>query len=225
MSGKDNSSGVSHESVGNQGIYSEVEIVQHEEHRLERHAGKVVYEAPAERVEALHAKEPTHPTLKPANSGIQRHVGKVYYGGITGGERADTKQIIDVKMVQPTREQIEEFEITRTELVRTCAPQMLETHQNLFYSPSERQLAVMLDKSFEEAIESNAIGFASDPELAMREGLSRSNKLLMCRVAVSPSCRMTNGKLIVKDMRGVQPSFLLTLEDTQMMNQRMQADK
>ncbi len=37
---------VSSESVGHQGIYSDVEIIEHEQHRLERHAGKVVYEEP-----------------------------------------------------------------------------------------------------------------------------------------------------------------------------------
>lgn len=145
---------------------------------------------------------------------MQRHAQKLYYGGIPGGERADTRQILDIKMVQPTRDQIEEFEMTRTELVRACAPEKLQTHQNLFYSPSERQLQVMLDKSFVDAIESNAVAFCTDPEQAMREGLSKTNQLLICRVAVAPSCRMTNNKLIVKDTRGVQPSFLLTLEST-----------
>ena len=104
---------------------------------------------------------------------MQRHVGKLYYGGIPGGERPDTRQIVDVKMIQPTRDQIENFEITRSELVRACAPEKLETHQNLFYSPSERQLQTILDKSFEDAIESNAVAFCTDPEQAMKEGLSK----------------------------------------------------
>ena len=62
--------------------------------------------------------------------------------GIAGGERPDTRKIVSVEMVQPTREQIEEFEITRTELQREIAPEKLQTHQNLFYSPSEQQIKV-----------------------------------------------------------------------------------
>ena len=46
------------------------QIIEHEQHRLERHAGKVVYEAPAER-EPPAPKEPQHPTLKPASAAIQ----------------------------------------------------------------------------------------------------------------------------------------------------------
>ncbi len=78
----------------------------------------------------------------------------------------------------------------------------------------------MLDKDFQTAIESNTVAFSTDPEQAMREGFSKTNKLLLCRVAVAPSCRITNNKLIVKDFRGVQPSFLLTLESQVAVNAR-----
>ena len=159
--------------------------------------------------------------MQPASAAIQRHVQKLYFGGIAGGERADTRQIESIFMIQPTRDQIEEFEITRSELVRTCAPEKLETHQNLFFAPSERQLQVLLDKSFADAIESNAVAFCSDPEQALKEGNSKTNQLLLCRVAVAPSCRMLHNKLIVKDTRGVQPSFLVTVESSQQASQRL----
>ena len=45
-------------------------------------------------------------------------------------------------MVQPTRDQIEDFEETRSEMQREVAPQKLETFQNMFYSPSDQQLKV-----------------------------------------------------------------------------------
>jgi hypothetical protein len=38
--------GVSNESVGGQGLYTDVEIIDHEQHRLARHAGNVVYQEP-----------------------------------------------------------------------------------------------------------------------------------------------------------------------------------
>jgi hypothetical protein len=79
---------------------------------------------------------------------------------------------------------------------------------------------VLLDKDFQSAIETNAVGFCTDPEQAVREGFSQTNKLLLCRVAVAPSCRVINNKLIVKDLRGVQPSFLLTLESQVAVNAR-----
>jgi hypothetical protein len=88
----------------------------------------------------------------------------------------------------------------------------VQTHQNMFYSPSEQQLRVMLDKSFSDAIESNAVAFCTDPEQALREGFSRTNRLLICRVVQGPSVRVTNNKLIIKETRGVQPTFILTLE-------------
>merc|ERR1711991_366825 len=88
------------------------------------------------------------------------------------------------------------------------------------YSPSEQQLKVILDKNFEEAIETNAIGFCTDPEQAVREGFSKTDKLLICRVVHGPSVRTTNNKLIIKDMRGVQPTFLLTLESPAVVNAR-----
>ena len=230
---------VSSESVGHQGIYSEAEVIEHEQHRLERHAGKVVYEAPAEVEKVAHAKEvrrgvalffpcflpflgrqPKHPTVKPASAALERHAQTLYYKGIEGGEQPDTPKVVQVEMIQPTREQIEEFEVTRTELQREIAPEKLETHQNLFYSPSERQLQVMLDKDFQSAIEGNTVAFCTDPLQALREGFSKSGKLLLCRVAVAPSCRVTNRKLIVKDTRGVQPSFILTIESQVAVNAR-----
>jgi hypothetical protein len=55
--------------------------------------------------------------------------------GIDGGEKPDTRKVVQVEMIQPSREQIEEFEITRTDLQRDIAPEKLQTHQNLFYSP------------------------------------------------------------------------------------------
>jgi hypothetical protein len=183
----------------------------------------VVYESPAN-PEPAAPKELQHATLKPASAAMIRHVNKLYYKGIPGGETPHTRQVNQVYMVQPTRDQIEEFEITRTEIQRACAPDKVETHQNLFFSPSERQLQVMLDKNFQDAIESNAVGFCTNPEQALKEGLSKTEKLVMCRVIVAPSCRMTNNKLIVKDTRGVQPSFVLTLETIQQVNARNAAD-
>lgn len=112
----------------------------------------------------------------------------------------------------PTRDQIEEFEVSRTEMARAIAPEMLQTHQNMFYSPSEQQLRVMLDKSFSDAIESNTVAFSTDPEQALHEGFSSTNRVLICRVVQGPSVRILNHKLIVKDTRGVQPTFILTVE-------------
>lgn len=62
--------------------------------------------------------------------------------------------MIRVESIQPTRQQIEEFEETRSEMQREVAPEKLQTFQNMFYSPSEQQLRVMLDKNFGAAIES-----------------------------------------------------------------------
>ncbi len=164
--------------------------------------------------------QPKHPTIKPASAALERHASSLYYKGIEGGEQPDTPKLLSIEMVQPTRHQIEEFEVTRTDLQREIAPEKLETHQNLFYSPSEQQLRVMLDKDFQTAIESNAVAFCTDPLQALREGFSKTNKLLLCRVAVAPSCRVVNRKLIVKDTRGVQPSFVLTVESGVAVNAR-----
>jgi hypothetical protein len=54
---------VSSESVGHQGIYTDVEIIQHEQHRLERHAGKVVYDAPADPERVAQSKEVPPPSF------------------------------------------------------------------------------------------------------------------------------------------------------------------
>jgi hypothetical protein len=164
--------------------------------------------------------QPKHPTVKPASAALERHAQNLFYKGIEGGEQPDTPKVVAVEMIQPTREQIEEFEVTRTELQREIAPEKLETHQNLFFSPSERQLQVMLDKDFQSAIEGNSVAFCTDPLQAMREGFSKTGKLLLCRVAVAPSCRVTNRKLIVKDTRGVQPSFILSIESQIAVNAR-----
>ncbi len=54
-------------------------MLEHEQHRLERHAGKVVYEEPTE-AELRHSHhEPKHPTLKPASAAMQRHAENLYY--------------------------------------------------------------------------------------------------------------------------------------------------
>ncbi len=62
-----------------------------------------------------------------------------------------------------------------------------------------------------EAIQGNTVAFCTDPEQAVREGFSQSNHLLICRVVQSASVRTLNNKLIIRDTRGVQPTFILTL--------------
>lgn len=130
-----------------QGLYSNVELIEHEEHRLARHAGKVVYETPnVEETRNVH--EPRHPTVKDATAAMHKHAVGLYTKGLGEGVVANARRIVRVESIFPTREQIEEFELARTEMQRDVAPEKLQTHQNMFYSPSDSQLRTMLDKSF-----------------------------------------------------------------------------
>ncbi len=134
-------------AVSGQGLYSNVELIEHEEHRLARHAGKVVYETPAAE-EVRHVNEPRHPTVKDATAAMYKHATGLYSKGLAEGEHPNPRRVVRVESIFPTREQIEEFEVARTEMQRDVAPEKLQTHQNMFYAPSDSQLRIMLDKSF-----------------------------------------------------------------------------
>lgn len=102
--------GVSNESVGGQGMYTEVELIQHEEHRLARHAGKVVYEAPQESAAMQKQRsEPRHPTVKDATAAMDRHARSLYAKGLAEAGREASRRIVKGK--EPPQEERRESSV------------------------------------------------------------------------------------------------------------------
>jgi len=121
-------------------------------------------------------------------------------------------QIVDINLVSPARQHIEEFESRRNELDQRVAK--LETIQG-FYAPStEESLARILKDGFPGAF-AGELTFCPDATQAIQEALSVRpiNKLLLCRVVLGAKgvdYTEIHGKYRIKNIHGVMPSFLIT---------------
>eukprot|EP01113_Clastostelium_recurvatum_P003947 TRINITY_DN1174_c0_g1_i1.p1 TRINITY_DN1174_c0_g1~~TRINITY_DN1174_c0_g1_i1.p1 ORF type:complete len:265 (-),score=70.31 TRINITY_DN1174_c0_g1_i1:56-793(-) len=123
-------------------------------------------------------------------------------------------QVVNIEMVAPGRDQLEDFEARRNELDQRVAK--LETIQ-AFYAPStEEVLQRILKEGFSGAF-AGELTFCPDATQAIQESLSVRpiNKLLLCRVVLgSKGVDYTeiHGKYRIKFIRGVMPSFLITFK-------------
>jgi len=121
-------------------------------------------------------------------------------------------QIVNIEMVSPARDHIEEFESRRNELDQRVAK--LETIQG-FYAPStEEVLSRILKEGFAGAF-AGELTFCPDATQAIQEALAvrPTNKVLLCRVVLGQKgvdYTEIHGKYRIKNIRGVMPSFLIT---------------
>jgi len=123
-------------------------------------------------------------------------------------------QIVNIELVSPARQHIEDFEERRNELDRRVAK--LETIQG-FYAPStEDILQRILKEGFAGAFAGD-LTFCPDALQAIQEGLSVRpiHKLLLCRVvlgAKGTDYTEIHGKYRIRNVHGVMPSFLITFK-------------
>jgi len=121
-------------------------------------------------------------------------------------------QIVNIELISPSRDHIEDFESRRNELDKRVPK--LETIQG-FYAPSTEDV---LQRIFREGFAGAFAGdltFCPDPVQAIQEGLSIKPvyKLLLCRVVLGQKgvdYTEIHGKYRVRNVHGVLPSFLIT---------------
>jgi len=127
-------------------------------------------------------------------------------------------QIKSVDQVFPGREHLEEFESRRNELDQRLSKGKvkLETMQGFYCPSSEDTLRLILKEGFHNAIVGE-LTFCTDPLQAVRESLSSRpvNKLILARVSLGwkeYDYTEINNKYKIKNLRGVLPSFVITIE-------------
>jgi len=127
-------------------------------------------------------------------------------------------QIKAVDQVFPNRDHLEDFESRRNELDQRLSKGKvkLETLHGFYCPSSEDTLRLILKEGFHNAIVGE-LTFCADPLQAIRESLSSrpANKLILARVSLGwkdYDYTEINNKYRIKNLRGVLPSFVLTIE-------------
>jgi len=126
-------------------------------------------------------------------------------------------QIKAVEQVFPGRDHLEDFESRRNELDQRLSKGKvkLETIHGFYCPSSEETLRLILKEGFHNAIVGE-LTFCVDPLQAIRESLSaRPNKVILARVSLGwkeYDYTEINNKYKIKNLRGVLPSFILTIE-------------
>eukprot|EP01099_Mayorella_cantabrigiensis_P000950 TRINITY_DN1403_c0_g1_i1.p1 TRINITY_DN1403_c0_g1~~TRINITY_DN1403_c0_g1_i1.p1 ORF type:complete len:205 (-),score=63.38 TRINITY_DN1403_c0_g1_i1:43-630(-) len=154
------------------------------------------------------------PVLKEVSAGVYSFVQKSWDKGGGQGYR-----ITSVLQIVPTKDHVNDFEGRRTELERELRGEKLQTIPTLFYAPSQQVLHVTLRDGIGKAIqERTGTSFALDPAVAIREGSSQTNEVLMCRICLGKEgidYHFINGKYVLKNSRQAMPAFLIGYERDQ----------
>eukprot|EP01133_Synstelium_polycarpum_P007704 gene7704-9021_t len=131
--------------------------------------------------------------------------------------------ISKVEQYQPTREMIEKFEVRRTQLENSM-PQgkKLETI-NCFYNPaSEGLLRKILANGWAGSFDAVDVSFYSSAAKAIQETAIPYHKLIVCRVCLGRDgvdYTLANGRYRLRDLSGVQSSFLFSYRNALAPNQ------
>jgi len=127
-------------------------------------------------------------------------------------------QIRSVEQVFPGRDHLEDFESRRNELDQRLGKGKvkLETIHGFYCPSSEDTLRLILKEGFHNAIVGE-LTFCTDPLQAIRESLSSrpTNRLILARVSLGwkeYDYTEINNKYKIKNLRGVLPAFIITVE-------------